>query len=164
MEVKPIGIIHSPFKQAAGTPIQPSFSDGAEGQVEVFPQYVVGLKDLDGFERIWLIYWFDRAVAPQLHVKPYMDDQEHGLFATRAPCRPNPVGISCVKLVRIQNCTLYVADIDISDLTPLLDVKPYVPKFDCFEVERPGWLAAGSPVTKFANDRFCKPQIQEKNQ
>jgi len=119
---------------------------------------------LDGFERIWLIYWFDRAAAAQLQVKPYMDERERGLFATRAPCRPNPIGISAVKLIRIQNCTLYVADVDILDQTPLLDIKPYVPGFDCFEVKRLGWLSAGPPVTKFADDRFCKPQTQEKKQ
>jgi len=164
IELKPIGIIHSPFKQAAGTPTQPTYANGVEGRVEIFPEYAAGLKDLEGFERIWLVYWFDRAAAPQLHVKPYMDEQERGLFATRAPCRPNPIGISCVKLLRIQNCTIYVADIDILDQTPLLDIKPYVPKFDCFEVKRVGWLSAGPPVTKFADERFCKPQTQEKKQ
>jgi tRNA-Thr(GGU) m(6)t(6)A37 methyltransferase TsaA len=164
MELRPIGIIHSPFKQARGTPTQPSYADGAEGRVEIFPEYAAGLKDLKGFERIWLVYWFDRAAAPQLQVRPYMDERERGLFATRAPCRPNPIGISSVKLIRIQNCILYVADIDILDQTPLLDVKPYVPKFDCFEVERLGWLAAGPPVTKFADDRFCNPKTHESKQ
>ena len=164
LELKPIGIIHSPFKQAAGTPTQPGFASGTEGQVEIFSEYAAGLKDLEGFERIWLIYWFDRAAAPRLLVKPYMAEQERGLFATRAPCRLNPIGISAVKLIRIQNCTLYIADIDILDQTPLLDIKPYVPKFDCFEVNRVGWLSAGPPVTKFADNRFCKPQTQEEKQ
>jgi len=156
LELKPIGIIHSPFKQAAGTPTQPGFASGTEGQVEIFSEYAAGLKDLEGFERIWLIYWFDRAAAPRLLVKPYMAEQERGLFATRAPCRLNPIGISAVKLIRIQNCTLYVADIDILNQTPLLDIKPYVPKFDCFEGSQYGWMQNLRNKISPADNRFYK--------
>ena len=156
LKVKPIGLIYSPFKQASGTPIQPTFANGTEGHVEIFPEYAAGLKDLEGFERIWLVYWFDRAAAPQLHVKPYMDKQNRGLFATRAPCRPNPIGISSVKLIRIQDCTLYVADIDVLDQTPLLDVKPYVPEFDCFEGSQCGWMQNLRNKISPADNRFYK--------
>ena len=92
LELKPIGIVHSPFQQSAGTPIQASMAQGTAGTVEVFPAFADGLKDLDGFDRIWLLYWFDRAATPKLIVTPYLDDQPHGVFATRAPARPNPIG------------------------------------------------------------------------
>ena len=101
-----IGLIHSPFKEPAGTPIQPSFAEGREGIVEVFPEYADGLQDLDGFERIWLLYWFDRAPCPRLRVVPFRDEVQRGLFATRMSCRPNPIGLSCVRLLRIQGHTV----------------------------------------------------------
>lgn len=158
MKIEPVGVIYSPFEQAAGTPIQPAFAKGAEGHVEVFPEYAAGLKDLEGFERIWLIYYFDRVIETKLTVKPFMDEHERGLFATRAPCRPNPIGMSSVKLIRIQDRTLFVSDIDVLNKTPLLDIKPYVPKFDSFDVERIGWISKDLPKTKLADDRFYKKQ------
>ncbi len=142
LQLDPIGIIRSPFTQAAGTPIQASMAEGATGTVEILPAFAAGLKDLDGFDRIWLLYWFDRAVAPKLIVTPYLDDQPHGVFATRAPARPNAIGMSAVRLLRIDGCTLHVADVDILDGTPLLDIKPYVPAFDGRDAKRIGWLAA----------------------
>jgi tRNA-Thr(GGU) m(6)t(6)A37 methyltransferase TsaA len=157
MSLNPIGVIHSSFIEARDTPIQPVFAEGSQGVVEVYEPYRQGLKDLEGFERIWLIYWFHRASRPRLLVKPYMDDTERGLFATRAPCRPNPIGISAVRLIRVENGTLYIEDVDILDGTPLLDIKPYVPKFDCFEAKRIGWFA-GVKIenhTKFSDNRFC---------
>ena len=154
MEIKPIGIIHSPFQQAAGTPIQPVFAKGTEGHVEVFDEYSQGLKDLDGFERLWLIYWFDRCRDYSLKVIPYMDTEERGLFATRAPARPNPIGISTVRLEKIERNTVYVREIDILDGTPLLDIKPYSPKFDCFEVSRNGWLENAARRNHKADERF----------
>lgn len=141
---RPIGVIHSPFQEEAGTPIQPIMaSDDAVGRVEVFPEYADGLKDLEEFERVYLIYWFHRArpVEPgRLRVRPYMDREERGLFATRAPARPNPIGMSPVRLQRIEGNVLYVARIDILDGTPLLDIKPYVPRFDAFPESACGWL------------------------
>ena len=156
MELKPIGIIHTPFKQPNGTPIQPAFAKGAEGVVELYPEYAPGLKDLDGFDRIWLIYFCDRCADYRLIVKPYMDTKERGLFATRAPARPNPIGLSPVKLQRIEASILFVADVDMLDGTPLLDIKPYSPKFDCFEVSRTGWLANTRQDGRKADDRFHK--------
>lgn len=155
MQLKPIGVIHSPFKEAQGTPIQPRMAEGAEGTVEVFEPYAEGLKDLEGFERIWLLYWFDRASAMRLIVKPYMDDAERGLFATRAPCRPNPIGLSNVRLLERKIRVLRVADVDMLDGTPLLDIKPYAPRFDAFDVGRSGWLDAAAGRPGIADDRFA---------
>jgi len=137
---KPIGIIHSPFKQPRGTPIQPAGARNIEGTVEIAPEYVDGLKDIEGFSHIILIYHFHLSKGYSLAVKPYMDDQSRGLFATRAPSRPNPIGISMVRLVRVDGNILLIRDVDIVDGTPLLDIKPYVPEFDTPEVEKTGWL------------------------
>ncbi|MGD9110458.1 MAG: tRNA (N6-threonylcarbamoyladenosine(37)-N6)-methyltransferase TrmO [Phycisphaerales bacterium] len=154
--LEPIGIIHSPFKQAAGTPIQPAFAKDVEGVVEVYEPYIEGLKDLEGFERIWLIFWLHKSAPFKLHVTPYLDTAERGLFATRAPSRPNPIGMSSVKLLKIDGGRLHVAEIDILDGTPLLDIKPYVGKVDCFQVERSGWLDTVEKHDTKADNRFHK--------
>jgi tRNA-Thr(GGU) m(6)t(6)A37 methyltransferase TsaA len=154
MKLTPIGVIHSPHQQAAGTPIQASLAVGVEGTVEVFPEYAPGLRDLDGFERIWLVYWFDRAKAAQLVVTPYLDATPRGLLATRAPARPNPIGLSPVRLLGITGHCLRVADLDVLDNTPLLDIKPYVPAFDSFQAGRIGWLSAASTDRQTADNRF----------
>jgi tRNA-Thr(GGU) m(6)t(6)A37 methyltransferase TsaA len=154
MRVKPIGIIRTPFQQPARTPIQPSQSGGVKGTVEVFPEYANGLKDLDGFERIWLIYWLDRACEPQLLVIPFLDDRKRGVFATRAPSRPNAIGMSVVRLLQVVSNTLKVAEVDILDGTPLLDIKPYVAEFDCHAVEKSGWYDQAPLRHSVADDRF----------
>ena len=136
----PIGIVHSPFKQPKGTPIQPAAAEGIPGTVEVSPKYVEGLADIDGFSHIILVYHFHLSSEPALTVKPFMDDEAHGVFAMRAPSRPNPIGISVVRLVRVERNVLHVQDVDIVDGTPVLDIKPYVPEFDIRPVERTGWL------------------------
>ena len=158
MKLKPIGIIYSPFQQATGTPIQACFARGAEGTVEVLEEFVPGLKDLAGFDRIWLLYWFDRAVIKRsgLLVKPYLDDVRRGVFATRAPARPNPIGFSAVRLRKIRGNTLSICDVDILNGTPLLDIKPYVPQFDSFSVARIGWLKGARAKGIVADDRFEK--------
>jgi len=153
-QLTPIGSIRSPFKGPAGTPIQPVFAGEAEGIVEVFPEYAEGLRDLDGFERIWLLYWLDRAPPARLRVVPFRDDVEHGLFATRVPCRPNPIGLSCVRLLRIERNLLTAAGVDILDGTPVLDIKPYVPQFDAFPQSRAGWLAKRGNNRTLADHRF----------
>ena len=155
--VRPIGTIRTPFASPQGVPIQPRAAAGAEGIVDLRPEYAAGLRDLDGFERIWLIYWFDRAAAPRMTVRPYMDDAEHGLFATRAPARPNAIGMSCVRLLAIEGPTLRVADVDMLDGTPLLDIKPYAPQFDVFEVTRAGWLQDRAVQGRRADARFHRP-------
>ncbi len=135
-----IGIIHSPFSEPKGVPIQSSAAEGIEGTVEVFPEFAEGLEDLGGFSHILLLYHFHMVREHLLKVRPFMDEDEHGVFATRAPSRPNPIGISIVRLIRIEGNILHVRDVDIVDGTPLLDIKPYVPEFDVKSVERKGWL------------------------
>jgi tRNA-Thr(GGU) m(6)t(6)A37 methyltransferase TsaA len=140
MELNPIGIIHTPFTKLDGMPIQPAGAVGVKGKVEVFEEFRAGLKDLDGFSHIILIYIFHRSQGFKLEVVPFMDTQSRGLFATRAPKRPNPIGLSTVQLDRIVNGNLHVRNIDILDGTPLLDIKPFVPEFDSHTQIRTGWL------------------------
>jgi tRNA-Thr(GGU) m(6)t(6)A37 methyltransferase TsaA len=136
-----IGVIHSPFKDLKGMPIQTTAAKGIGGTVEVDPEYQAGLRDLEGFSHIILLYHFHHAKGYALEVQPFMDEQMRGVFATRAPRRPNAIGISVVKLVKVEGGTIFVEDIDIANGTPLLDVKPYVPEFDVRAVEKIGWLA-----------------------
>ena len=140
IKYKPIGFIHTPFKEPKGVPIQPVAGKDIEGKVEILPDYVEGLKDLEGFSHIILIYHLHLSKKASLLVKPYMDEKLRGVFATRAPSRPNPIGLSIVRLVNIKGNMIYIKDIDIVDGTPLLDIKPYVPGFDLREVNRIGWL------------------------
>lgn len=136
----PIGIVHSPFRETKGTPIQPAGAKGVEGTVEVFPEFAEGLTDLEGFSHIYLIYHFHLSKGSPLIVRPYMEDREHGVFATRSPSRPNPIGMSVVRLDGIEGRILRVIELDIIDGTPLIDIKPCVPQFDYRKVERIGWL------------------------
>ena len=156
IEFRQIGIIHSPFKSPEGTPIQPAGAMGVEGKIEVFPDYQEGLEDLAGFSHIFLIYHFHLAKKMVLKVKPFLDDQAHGIFATRAPARPNPIGLSVVRLIKIDHGNLYIQDIDVVDKTPLLDIKPYVPEFDQPGADRVGWLeqAKGKVQSKKSDSRF----------
>ncbi len=140
IKYKPIGIIHSPFKEPKGTPIQPAGARDIEGTVEVFPEYAEGLKDVEGFSHIILIYHFHLSKGASLKAKPYLDNEERGIFAIRGPRRPNSIGISVVRLVGIEENILHIKDLDIIDGTPLLDIKPYVPAFDIHEVTKTGWL------------------------
>ncbi len=149
-----IGVVHSPFKEPAGTPIQAAVASETRGTVEISPAYADGLLDLEGFERIWLLYWLDRAPAPRLRVVPFRDKVPHGLFATRAPCRPNPIGLSCVQLLDIRDNLLTIAGVDVLDGTPVLDLKPYVPEFDAFPHSRAGWLDNRGDGRMHADNRF----------
>jgi len=137
---KPIGVVHSPFREPKGTPIQPAGAKGINGTVEIFQQYAEGLKDIEGFSHIILLYHFHLSKGSALIVKPYMDSKGHGVFAMRGPSRPNPIGISVVRLIKVEGNRLHIRDVDIVDGTPLLDIKPYVPEFDIKEVGRIGWL------------------------
>jgi tRNA-Thr(GGU) m(6)t(6)A37 methyltransferase TsaA len=141
--IQPIGIIHSPFTEKGQTPIQPTRSQ-AIGSVEVYPEYVAGLQGLDGFSHIILLYVFHQSDGYSLHIKPFLDHQEHGLFATRYPYRPNPIGLSIVRLKIVQDNFLTVEGIDVLDGTPLLDIKPFVPDFDVRENTRTGWYETRS--------------------
>ena len=135
----PIGVIHSEHITAQETPIQPVYAKGCKGWAEIFPEFVAGLQDLDGFSHIYLIYHFDRAGCGKLMVKPFMEDVERGVFATRAPCRPNSIGLSIVELIRREGNMLHLDGMDILDGTPLIDIKPYTAKFDNVKTMRNGW-------------------------
>jgi tRNA-Thr(GGU) m(6)t(6)A37 methyltransferase TsaA len=140
IQYRPIGIIHSPFKDRMGMPIQPLGAKGITGTIDLDDEYADGLKDLQGFSHIILIYDFHKSKGYSLQVKPFLDDTPRGVFATRAPRRPNSIGLSVVKLNRIDGTTLHISNVDILDGTPLLDIKPYVPNFDGAENIRTGWL------------------------
>jgi len=135
----PIGVIHSEHQVPEKTPIQPVYARGCPGRAEIQPEYVEGLKDLEGFSHVILLYHFHRAGEPLLTVVPFTDDTPRGVFATRHPQRPNSIGLSVVRLVRIGGSILYLQDVDILDGTPLLDIKPYIPRFDGVENPQGGW-------------------------
>lgn len=141
--MRPIGTIHSPFTQKDQTPIQASRSQ-ISGSVELDPEFAAGLQDLEGFSHIILLYVFHQSSGYSLHVKPFLDNQERGLFATRYPCRPNPIGLSVVQLTGVQGNTLAIEGVDVLDGTPLLDIKPYVPDFDMQVSTRAGWYETRS--------------------
>ena len=153
----PSGTIHSPFKEIEGTPTQPTGAKGIAGTIEIESDYSDGLKDIEGFSHIILIYHFHLSKGYLLKVKPFLDDNLHGVFATRAPRRPNPIGMSVVKLISVDDCILHIEDVDIVDETPLLDIKPYVPQFDTREAERIGWLYKKvDKITKVKADKRFK--------
>jgi tRNA-Thr(GGU) m(6)t(6)A37 methyltransferase TsaA len=134
--LSPIGVIHSPHTQEKKTPIQPVYAEGIRGTAEVFPEYAEGLRDIEGFSHIYLIYYLHRAEFTRLIVKPYLEDAFHGVFATRTPHRPNPIGFSVVRLTKRED---NIEDVDILDGTPLLDIKPYISRLDHRENVRNGW-------------------------
>jgi len=138
--MKPIGVIHSPFTDKKQTPIQPTRSNQS-GWVEVFPEYAEGLLGLEEFSHIILLYVFHQSDGYKLKVKPFLDDKIHGLFATRYPHRPNPIGLSIVRLLSRRENVLNIDGVDVLDGTPLLDIKPYVPDFDVFTDVKTGWYA-----------------------
>ena len=160
IELSSIGIIHTPFYSQAGTPVQPAFGGDTEGRVVVDRPYVSGLADLDGFERIWLLFHLHRSAAWKPRVVPYRDVQERGLFATRAPARPSPIGLSVVRLVSVEEDTLLVRGVDMLDGTPLLDIKPYVPEFDAWPGSRAGWLDNCSRDRRTADGRFSPTESE----
>ncbi len=135
----PIGVIRSEHVVARETPIQPVYAKGCKGRVEIFPEFAEGLRDLEGFSHIYLLFHLNQAGSVQLTVKPFLQDVERGVFSTRAPCRPNGIGLSIVELVRREGTVLYIDNVDILDGTPLLDIKPYTAKFDRLETTCNGW-------------------------
>jgi tRNA-Thr(GGU) m(6)t(6)A37 methyltransferase TsaA len=135
----PIGIIRTPFSETTGMPVQAVGAVGVQGTIELEPAYVEGLADLDGFSHLVLLYHLDRTTGARMTVVPFLDDRPHGLFATRSPARPNPIGLSTVRLVGIEGSTIRIEDVDMLDGTPLLDIKPYVPQLDDRADPRIGW-------------------------
>ena len=140
IQYHPIGIIHTPHKSTEGAPIQAAGAKDIAGYIDIFPEYTAGLADLAGFSHIFMLYHFHLSKKFSLKVKPFLDDQKRGLFATRAPSRPNPIGLSVVRLMGITENRLTIQDVDVVDGTPLLDIKPYVPEFDVREVDQIGWI------------------------
>lgn len=136
----PIGLIRSPYQKPAGMPIQAVAAKGIAGSIELEPAYQAGLQDIDGFSHLILVYHLHLIRGADLTVMPFLDDQPHGIFATRSPKRPNAIGLSVVRLVRVEGCVLHIEDVDVVDGTPLLDIKPYVPTFDVRETTTIGWF------------------------
>lgn len=154
---KPIGVIHSPFTNLEGMPIQPAGAEGIQGTIEISPEFEQGLNDLEGFSHIILLYHLHRSQGFKLTVTPFLDSQKRGLFATRAPKRPNPIGLSVVKLVKRDGNILHIENVDILDGTPLLDIKPHIPYFEPDSDIRVGWLeeVKGEVKGKRSDGRFC---------
>lgn len=140
IEIKPIGIIHTPYKEPKGIPIQGKFEKGITGQIELYPEYRQGLKDIEGFSHIILVYHFDRSEAEKLISRPFLEDESHGIFAIRSPHRPNHIGVSIVELKKVEGNIITFSEVDMLDNTPLLDIKPYVSHFDSRENVKNGWL------------------------
>ncbi len=155
----PIGVIHSPFTKVEGMPIQSRAAAGVKGSVRLNPNLVPGLKDIEGFSHLILLYHFHLSKPPSLEVTPFLDDTKRGVFATRVPSRPNSIGISIVKLIGVSGTILSIEDVDIIDGTPLLDIKPFVPYFDNRETQKVGWFTKNaSKVTQTKSDRrFAMP-------
>jgi len=138
--VKPIGIIHTPYKGPKGIPIQGKFDKEVLATAELFFEYRDGLKDVEAFSHVYLIYYFDKATEENLLGKPFLEEAKHGIFAIRSPNRPNRLGISVVKVEKVEDCILTFSEVDILDGTPLLDIKPYVSHFDLRENVKNGWI------------------------
>ncbi|HPO89605.1 MAG TPA: tRNA (N6-threonylcarbamoyladenosine(37)-N6)-methyltransferase TrmO [Victivallales bacterium] len=137
---KQIGIIRSPHIEADNTPIQPVYAEKFSAEIEIFPDFVEGLKDIEGFSHIYLLYFFHRVISFKLIVKPFLEDVEHGIFATRASLRPNPIGMSIVRLIKRNGNILHVCGADMLNDTPLLDIKPYIEFFDKIDATKNGWM------------------------
>ena len=140
--VRPVGFVRSPFREKVEAPRQGTAPGGAAGTVELLPEYRDALSDLDGFDRIWLVFWFDRAEGWRPKVLPPRSEDKRGVFATRSPHRPNAIGMTAVRLDRVGGTVLHVRDLDLVDGTPVLDIKPYIPYADAFPEARSGWLEA----------------------
>jgi tRNA-Thr(GGU) m(6)t(6)A37 methyltransferase TsaA len=164
VQLAPIGIIHSPYTQKVGTPIQATFAEEGKGTIELFPQYKAGLKNLRGFSHIILIYHFHESKGYSLLCRPFLDNVKRGVFATRAPRRPNPIGLSIVRLHTIKDNVLHVSSLDILDGTPLIDIKPYIPQFDVAASTKVGWFEKVFKKMKHvrtADDRFSDEKMDE---
>ena len=140
MTVQSIGIIHSPYKEAKGIPIQGTFDDKIEAWIELRDGYADGLKDLDGFSHAILIYYFHKSQREEIEGRPFLEQEKHGIFAIRSPHRPNHIGLSVVKIKSIQHNRMYFTEVDVLDGTPLLDIKPYVKYFDSRDNVISGWV------------------------
>jgi tRNA-Thr(GGU) m(6)t(6)A37 methyltransferase TsaA len=137
--LEPLGYIRSEHTKLEEIPIQPVFAQGCAGRAEVLSEYEEGLRDIEGFSHVFIFYWFHKSSPPKLTVKPFLEDSQHGVFATRAPCRPNPIGFSLVRLIKREGNILFLEDVDILDGTPILDIKPFIDRYDHRNRVRSGW-------------------------
>ena len=144
IRLNPIGIIHTPYKEPRGIPIQGRFEKGIVGKIELFPEYEQGLKDIEGFSHIILIYYFDRSKDERLISTPFLEDKPHGIFSIRSPHRPNHIGFSVVKLEKVERNIVTFSEVDILDGTLLLDIKPSVSYFDSRKIAKNGRLDKSS--------------------
>jgi tRNA-Thr(GGU) m(6)t(6)A37 methyltransferase TsaA len=153
---KPIGIIYTPFDSIEGMPIQPTSETSGRGMIEILSEFTDALKDLAGFSHIYLLYHFHKVGQSKLLVTPFLDNTPRGVFATRAPSRPNAIGLSLVKLERIEGNYIYIDGVDMLNETPLLDIKPYIPEFESIDDVRVGWLEQGKDRVRRqkSDDRF----------
>ncbi|MDA3890381.1 MAG: tRNA (N6-threonylcarbamoyladenosine(37)-N6)-methyltransferase TrmO [Salinivirgaceae bacterium] len=158
IEIKPIGKIFTPHYTIQSIPIQPIAAEGVKGHIELLPKYVDGLKDIEGFSHIILIYYFHKIRGFELQVTPFMDTVKHGIFATRSPKRPNAMGISTVRLNSVDANILHIEDVDMLNGTPLIDIKPFFSKFDNRIDAKAGWLDARGdiPVERMISDKRFK--------
>lgn len=156
--MEPIGVIRTPFTRLEDMPIQPGGGRDVQGEVQLNPDYREGLADLDGFSHLFLLYLFHRTNEVKMRVVPFLDDRPRGVFATRAPVRPNHIGLSIVELVAVEGCRVKIRNVDILDGTPLLDIKPYVKQFDTVAGARSGWMEAvrDEVEAKRSDDRFTR--------
>jgi tRNA-Thr(GGU) m(6)t(6)A37 methyltransferase TsaA len=156
--IKPIGQIFTPHFDIQNMPIQPIAAEGVKGYIKLLPEYIDGLKDLEGFSHITLVYHFHKIEGHELVVTPFMDTEQHGIFATKAPKRPNAIGISTVKLIKIEGNILHIEQVDMLDGTPLIDIKPFYPRYDNRENVSIGWLEKNKniPIDKLRSDERFK--------
>ena len=154
IEIHPIGIIHTPHKDILNIPIQPIAAEGIKGWIELSPEYVEGLTDIEGFSHLTLIYHFHKIEGYQLMVIPFMDTKPHGIFSTKAPKRPNAIGVSTVKLLGVEGNIIHIEMVDMLDGTPLIDIKPFFPKYDNRTDAVAGWLEKSQevPVLELRSD------------
>jgi tRNA-Thr(GGU) m(6)t(6)A37 methyltransferase TsaA len=141
MQLQPIGLIHTPYRTKQDCPIQPIYAAQTEGRIEVYREFSAGLKDIETFSHLYLLYIFDRAAEIRLVRATFLDDEPHGIYASRHPCRPNGIGMSIVGLQERQDNILIVNGVDVLDNTPLVDIKPYIPRFDIMASASEGWVA-----------------------
>lgn len=154
---KSVGFVESRFEQQAGTPIQGRMAPEETGRIVIFEEFAEALKDLEGFSHIYVFFKFDRASEKKLRVKPYLDTVERGIFATRSPLRPNPLGMTIVRLNRVDGNILEISGVDILNGSPVIDIKPYIPDFDFHNPEKIGWYEKNAERNSLvlADDRFA---------
>lgn len=163
IEFSPIGVVHSPFMTIEGMPLQPNSEHAKQGSIEIFLEFAEGLKDIEGFSHLILLYNFHKSKNFHLHVQPFLDSDFRGVFATRAPSRPNQIGLSVVEIEKVEGNIIYLKNIDVLNGTPLLDIKPFIPEFDAPVCIKKGWLGSmlSSHCKTKTDNRFEKEYLNK---